>query len=147
MIPSIQSLHRTLVMQLKAGASGRCPVLAHLGYEAADPFAVTASFSHEGRVLARWRFDRQMLAEGMVRPVGEGDVRLAPQSVGVTGVWQELRVELFGDPRPDGGRQHAVILAWAPAIERFLQETYAMVPLGRESVDVDEFLSELTGGC
>ncbi|GDY67897.1 hypothetical protein SAV14893_072900 [Streptomyces avermitilis] len=69
MIPSV---HKTLVMQLKAGGSDRFPVLTHLSYDASDPFAVAVSFSHEGRVLARWSLDREMLAEGIRRPVGEG---------------------------------------------------------------------------
>ena len=96
-----RTAHKTLVVQLQAGGTGRCPVLAHLGYDAADPFAVTAVFSHDGRVLARWRLDREMLAEGLRGPVGIGDVRLSPVS---TGVWEELRMEFYGDARADGGR-------------------------------------------
>lgn len=141
MIPSV---HKTLVMQLTAGSSDRFPVLTHLSYDASDPFAVAVSFSHEGRVLARWSLDREMLAEGVRRPVGEGDVRLRPQS---TGRWQELRMEFFGDPHPDGSRHHAVILAWAPAVMSFLHETYEVVAPGRESVHVDDFLAEVIGGC
>jgi hypothetical protein len=140
----ISSVHKTLVMELMSGLSGRFPVLTHLEYDAADPFAVTASFSHEGRLLAQWRLDRQMLAEGLLGPVGEGDVRLRPQS---TGVWHELRLELFGDAHPDGGRHHAVILAWAPAVASFLEETYEVVEPGTETVSVDDFLSEVIGNA
>jgi hypothetical protein len=68
-------VRKTLVVQLQAGDAERCPVLAHLGYDAADPFALTVVFSHDGRVLARWTLDREMVGDGLTRPVGVGDVR------------------------------------------------------------------------
>ncbi|WP_030676162.1 SsgA family sporulation/cell division regulator [Streptomyces cellulosae] len=136
-------VHKTLVVQLQTGGTERCPVLAHLSYDAADPFSVTAVFSHDGRVLARWRLDREMLTDGLDRPVGVGDVRMRPAS---TGMWEELRVEFLGDARPDGGRQRAVVFAWAPAIAAFLRETREIVPPGREEVRVDDFLQDVLAG-
>ncbi|MDH6629584.1 hypothetical protein M2271_007420 [Streptomyces sp. LBL] len=136
-------VHKTLVVQLQAGGAERCPVLAHLSYQEVDPFAVTAVFSHDGRVLARWRLDREMLADGLGRPVGVGDVRMRPAS---TGMWEELRIEFLGDARPDGDRQRAVVFAWAPAIAAFLRETREIVPPGREEVRVDDFLQEVIAG-
>ncbi|GAA3999085.1 SsgA family sporulation/cell division regulator [Streptomyces sp. NBC_01352] len=136
-------VHKTLVVQLQAGASDRFPVLAHLSYDAADPFAVTVVFSHDGRVLARWRLDREMLTDGLGRPVGVGDVRMRPVS---TGVWEELRLEFLGDARPDGGRQCAVVFAWAPALATFLRETREVVAPGREEVRIDDFLQEVIAG-
>ncbi|MDN0199027.1 SsgA family sporulation/cell division regulator [Streptomyces sp. S.PNR 29] len=133
-------VHKTLVVQLQSGVTDRFPVLAHLSYDIADPFAVTVVFSHDGRVLARWRLDREMLAEGLAGPVGVGDVRLRPVS---RGVWEELRMELLGDARPDGGRHHAVVFAWASAIDAFLRETHRIVEPGREEVHVDDFLAEI----
>lgn len=136
-------VHKSLVVQLQAGTTHRFPVLAHLTYDAADPFAVTAVFSHDGRVLARWRLDREMLAEGLQGPVGVGDVRLRPVS---TGVWQELRMEFLGDARPDGGRQCAVVFAWAPALAAFLRATREVVAPGREEVRIDDFLADVIAG-
>lgn len=133
-------VHRTLVVQLQADGTGRCPVLAHLSYDAGDPFAVTAVFGHDGRVLARWRLDRTMLADGLTGPVGVGDVRLRPAA---TGMWQELRMDFLGDTRPDGGRHHAVVFVWAPALAAFLRETHAVVAPGREETPVDELLAEI----
>jgi hypothetical protein len=133
-------VHKTLVVQLLAPGTGRCPVLAHLRYAADDPFAVTAVFTHDGRVLACWRLDRAMLAEGLAGAVGIGDVRLRPQD---TGPWHELRMEFLGDTRPDGSRHRAVVLAWAPGVASFLRETYQVVPPGQERVDVDELLAEI----
>ncbi|MER5216445.1 SsgA family sporulation/cell division regulator [Streptomyces sp. NPDC002838] len=136
-------VHKSLVVQLQAGTTDRFPVLAHLSYDAADPFAVTAVFSHDGRVLARWRLDREMLSDGLQGPVGVGDVRLRPVS---TGVWQELRMEFRGDARPDGGRPCAVVFAWAPALAAFLRETRDIVAPGREEVRIDDFLAEVIAG-
>ncbi|MEV5315765.1 SsgA family sporulation/cell division regulator [Streptomyces sp. NPDC052610] len=133
-------VHRTLVMQLQAGTSDRFPVLAHLRYDAEDPFAVTMVFSHDGRVLARWRLDREMLAEGLCRPVGVGDVRMRPAS---TDRWEELRLDFFGDPRADGGHHHATVFAWAPAVAAFLRDSHAVVAPGRERIRVDDFLAEV----
>ncbi|MEV7081182.1 SsgA family sporulation/cell division regulator [Streptomyces sp. NPDC093516] len=136
-------VHKTLVVQLQAGDADRFSVLAHLSYDAADPFAVTVVFSHDGRVLARWQLDREMLGDALRRPVGMGDVRMRPES---RGVWQELRMEFFGDARADGGRHHAVVFAWAPAFAAFLRETHELVPPGREEVCVDDFLATLIAG-
>ncbi|MEU6376047.1 SsgA family sporulation/cell division regulator [Streptomyces sp. NPDC046909] len=134
------STHKTLVVQLQAGDTDRFPVLAHLDYDASDPFAVTAVFSHDGRVLARWRLDREMLAAGLVGAVGMGDVRLRPVSAGAR---KELRMEFLGDPLPGGGRHHAVVFAWAPTVAAFLSRTYEVVLPGREEIDVDDFLAEV----
>lgn len=136
-------VHRTLVAQIRTGDTDRYPVLAHLGYDPADPFAVTVVFSHDGRVLARWCLDREMLAEGLRRPAGVGDVRLRPQS---QDSWEELRMELYGDARSGGGRHHAVIHLWAPALESFLRRTHEVVPPGQEDTGVDALISELTAG-
>ena len=136
-------VHTTLVVQLQAGVTDRFPVLAHLSYDAEDPFAVTVVFSHDGRVLARWRLDREMLADGLRRPVGLGDVRLRPAS---SGMWEELRIDFYGDARPDGGRQHAVVFAWTPALAAFLRQTRELVPPGQEEVRVDDFLAQVIAG-
>jgi hypothetical protein len=133
-------VHKSLVVQLQAGVTHRFPVLAHLSYDASDPFAVTAVFSHDGRVLARWRLDRDMLAEGLLGPVGVGDVRLRPVS---SDMGQELRLEFLGDAHPHGGRHHAVVFAWAPAVTTFLRRTRELVPPGSERSGVDDFLAEL----
>ncbi|MEU5591938.1 SsgA family sporulation/cell division regulator [Streptomyces sp. NPDC020298] len=136
-------VHKTLVVQLQAGGTERCPVLAHLTYDADDPFAVTAVFAHDGRVLARWRLDREMLADGLDKPVGMGDVRFRPVA---TGPWHELRMDFFGDARTDGGRHRAVVYAWAPAVAAFLRDTWEAVPPGKEEVRVDDFLAGLATG-
>ncbi|MBT3155139.1 SsgA family sporulation/cell division regulator [Streptomyces sp. CHD11] len=136
-------VHKTLVVELQAGVADRFPVLAHLSYDPCDPFAVTLVFSHDGRVLARWQLDREMVTDGLDRPVGIGDVRLSPES---RGVGQELRMEFLGEARADGGRHHAVVFAWAESVGEFLRETRGMVAPGCEEVRVDDFLADVLAG-
>ncbi|MFF4899621.1 SsgA family sporulation/cell division regulator [Streptomyces sp. NPDC001068] len=133
-------VHRTLVVQLRAEGTARCPVLAHLSYDPEDPFAVTVMFTLDGRVLARWRLDREMLNEGLREPVGHGDVRLRPVR---QGRWREVRMDFLGDPLPGGERHHAVVFAWAPALASFLGDTYMAVPPGTEQVRMDDVLAEI----
>ncbi|GGV81919.1 SsgA family sporulation/cell division regulator [Streptomyces griseoloalbus] len=139
----MNSLNKTLVVELQAGAADRFPVLAHLSYDPSDPFAVTVVFSHDGRVLARWQLDREMITEGLTRPVGIGDVRLRPES---RGAGRELRMEFLGEAHGDGGRHHAVVFAWAETIGAFLHETRRMVAPGCEEVRVDDFLADVLAG-
>ncbi|MFE9775206.1 SsgA family sporulation/cell division regulator [Streptomyces sp. NPDC005931] len=136
-------VHKTLVVELQAGVAERFPVLAHLSYDPADPFAVTFVFSHDGRVLARWQLDREMVADGLTRPVGIGDVRLRPES---RGMWEELRMEFLGEARADGGRHHAVVFAWTDTIGAFLRETHELVAPGQEEVRIDDFLANVLAG-
>lgn len=142
-MPVTSFAHTTLVVELQAGDTDRFAVLAHLSYDTDDPFVVTAVFSHRGRVLARWQLDREMVGEGLRRPVGIGDVRLRPADAGM---WEELRMEFLGEARPDGGRHHAVVYAWAPAVSSFLRRTWQLVPPGREEVRIDDFLAQLSVG-
>ncbi|MFF7853293.1 SsgA family sporulation/cell division regulator [Streptomyces sp. NPDC007904] len=136
-------VHKTLVVELQAGVTDRFPVLAHLSYDRSDPFAVTVVFSHDGRVLARWQLDREMVTDGLTRPVGIGDVRLRPES---RGVGRQLRMEFLGEVHADGSRHHAVVFAWAETIAGFLHETHRMVPPGREEVRLDDFLADVLAG-
>lgn len=137
------TIHRALVMELQAGVTHRFPVLTHLSYDPADPFAVTLAFAHEGRVLARWRLDREMLADGLTRPVGAGDVRLRPEPKEAE---RELRMEFLGQTHTDGSRHHAVVFAWAGAIGDFLCDTFHSVPPGGEDLRLDDFLTEILTG-
>ncbi len=117
------------------------PVLmaAALEYHAADPFAVTAVFD-TGAQPVRWVFSRDLLDEGLVHDVGEGDIQIVPtrDPIGVQVVQMRLA-------SPDGV---AVLEASADAILEFLGRSYALVPPGTESalVDVDDTIARILAG-
>ncbi|WP_327250288.1 SsgA family sporulation/cell division regulator [Streptomyces sp. NBC_01244] len=118
-------------------ATGRVPLLVRFSYNGRDPYAVQAAFFDGPYLLARWRFDRQMLAEGLQRPVGEGDVAFRPHTRAGVG---ELRMDLRGQ----GGEREekAVLFVDADALTVFLQQTYAVVGAGAEFLDLDKLLDE-----
>ncbi|MEV0987930.1 SsgA family sporulation/cell division regulator [Streptomyces sp. NPDC049949] len=128
----------TLVTVHLGAASSRLPLLARFSYDGGDPYAVRATFLDGPTVLARWHFDRQMIAEGLQRPVGEGDVGFRPhREAGV----DELRVALRGYA---GQRQgDAVLFVEARPLADFLHRTYAVTGAGEEFLDVDKLLDEL----
>lgn len=118
-------------------ARGRVPLVARFSYDGEDPYVVQATFLDGPTVLARWHFDRHMLAEGLRRPVGEGDVTFSPSSAAGA---EELRVALRG-PGAES-RAHAVLFVDARALTGFLEQTYAVTGVGEEFLDVDKLLDE-----
>lgn len=111
-------------------------VLARLRYKSSDPFAVQAIFpataSLDGAEV-RWTFGRELLAEGLLTPSGNGDVHAWPY-----------------------GREHTVLEFHAPEgmamvrfrnddLRRFLTSSYLLVPSGSEGdlLDVDADLAAL----
>lgn len=133
----------TVFMEIETGDAnaGRAPLSAEFGYAAVDPFAVTMTFFCEGEEVTRWRLDRDLLAEGCLRPAGEGDVRVAPAPG--PGRGDGVRIELLGTPGP-AGRDRAVLHAAAADLTAFIAATHAVVPPGEEQIGLDE-LDELLG--
>ncbi|MFF3674487.1 SsgA family sporulation/cell division regulator [Streptomyces sp. NPDC002120] len=116
---------------------GGVPLLARFSYDAEDPYVVQAAFFDGPTTLARWHFDRQMLAEGLHHPVGEGDVAFSPHTAADG---DELRVSLrrYGVQ----GQGNAVLFVEARALTGFLEQTYAVVGAGEEFLDLDTLLEE-----
>ncbi|SFR28844.1 Streptomyces sporulation and cell division protein, SsgA [Lentzea waywayandensis] len=104
------------------------PVETELLYQSEDPFAVTMKFRSGGSV-AIWVMGRDLLAEGMSRRAGDGDVRLRPHSSRV------LVLELVSD------RHMTVFRVPAGTLRKFLDATWRLVPAGSERFDADAFLS------
>ncbi|WP_411104724.1 SsgA family sporulation/cell division regulator [Streptomyces sp. cmx-4-9] len=127
-----------IVVRLDAQTPGPVRLLARFAYDDRDPFAVRATFFDGSTVLARWHFDRQMLADGLHRPVGVGDVAFRPcRGAGV----DELRVTLRASGAGQGHK--AVLLVDARALRVFLEQTYAVTGAGEEFLDLDALLEEL----
>lgn len=106
-----------------------------LGYRRDDPYAVTMTFiTGEGNLT--WTFARELLARGIARPTGDGDVHVAP-TIGVRGR-AIINVELTS---PDG---HLMLQVRTAEMSEFLGRTFAVVPDGDESAhfDVDEIIAQ-----
>ncbi|MCA1654941.1 MAG: SsgA family sporulation/cell division regulator [Pseudonocardiaceae bacterium] len=94
-------------------------VSAVLGYDAADPWAVSVAF----RTGPRWVLARELLAAGLALPTGDGDVRVAPHPTGGVVLGLCTRDE------------RAEVLLDGADVGRILARSYALVPLGAERVD------------
>jgi hypothetical protein len=113
------------------------PVLlsAQLEYRVDDPYAVSATFEVGDGETVRWLFARDLLDEGLVHPVGEGDVHVSPGQDALG----EATVRLVLSS-PSG---EAVLEAYADDILAFLEQCYALVRPGEESrcLDLDQTLA------
>jgi len=118
---------------LRTFGAAPSPITADLEYGSADPYAVTAVL-HAGPGPVRWTFGRDLLADGLIAPAGEGDVAIAP------GADPSLVVIVLNSP--DGA---AVLEAPAQDLAAFLDSTYQAVPAGEESgwFDFDDELAKL----
>jgi hypothetical protein len=111
-------------------------VTAVLEYQPRDPYAVTAVIlTPDGPI--RWVFARDLLDEGLVHEVGDGDVGLAPMRDDEGHSTVQLRLS-----SPDGV---AVLEASTDGVLDFLARSYVLVPPGREPqfLDIDELLAAL----
>ncbi|MFE4862181.1 SsgA family sporulation/cell division regulator [Streptomyces sp. NPDC056670] len=135
----MHTLSETVFMNLEIDATERIPLVTRLVYEADDPFAVRVRFELREDMAVTWTIERDLLAQGLAREVGDGDVRVSPRTVEGR---REARIELAGCGL-DGEWGRAVFSAWEPALRGFLDRTYEIVPAGEETVDVDAFLTQV----
>ena len=122
-----------------SGESQTDVLAGELGFDPRDPFAVTMHlYATGGRVT--WTFARDLLAEGLYEPSGDGDVHVWPclSSKGEAVVVIELT-------SPDGT---AMLQTSSRLVQRFVDDTCAVVPLGQESrhLAMDDLLSRLLEG-
>jgi hypothetical protein len=124
-------------LRLVVPNTAKVPVAVDLGYDADDPFAVTAAFRGDEGVV-EWVFARDLLHEGLDRPSGEGDVQVWP------GMADGREVVLVSLNSPDG---HAVLEADADDLRGFLERTLRLVPAGSEArfLHVEDELATLFG--
>ncbi|MER6363774.1 SsgA family sporulation/cell division regulator [Kitasatospora sp. NPDC001527] len=108
-------------------------------YRRDDPFAVALVFLGAAAEAGTWQFSRDLLWEGLQRPVGAGDVRIWPPCT--CHGRSSLRIMLQG--------QDGSVLVDLPArqLRRWLRrESFALVPRGTEGalIDWDAELDGLT---
>ena len=133
-----------LGLRLVAAEQTIVPLVASLHYSASDPYAIRMAFHVGPEEPVEWIFARELLADGMATPVGDGDVQIWPSSPAVgpdgeiRGPLSVLNIKLsspFGE---------AYFEAPADAVSNFLDRTYSIVRMGRES-DVIDIDTELNG--
>jgi hypothetical protein len=114
------------------------PLPAQFHYDMTDPYAVRLSLGAPETRPVNWVFARDLLAEGMRRPAGIGNVLVFPRHRCRP---HFIRVIL----RSSAG----VALVEIPASEvaAFLRQTFLLVPSGSESlyIDLDGTVAELRG--
>ena len=80
-----------LHLRLVVSSESSLPVPAGLRYDTADPYAVHATFHTGAEETVEWVFARDLLAEGLHRPTGTGDVRVWPSRTTSRGTKAEAR--------------------------------------------------------
>lgn len=111
------------------------PLPVELQYDSDDPYAVSVAFHGPDEVVT-WVFARDLLAEGLFAPRGEGDVRVRPER------GEEGDVLVIGLASPDG---QAELEADVDDVRDFLQRTERVLARGQEHtvIDIDAELSLL----
>jgi Streptomyces sporulation and cell division protein, SsgA len=105
-------------------------------FDPADPYAVTMKLeARSGSVT--WTFARDLLAEGVFHPAGDGDVQVWP-CLSNTGEAVVI-VELCS---PDGT---ALLQTPSRAVQAFVTSVFDAVPAGTESshVSIDSLVTQL----
>jgi len=104
------------------------PLTASLYYRGDDPYAIRMAFHVGMDDAVEWTFGRDLLAAGLSRSAGEGDVHIWP-SVG-----PDRNVLNISLSSPHGQAHFEAPLA---ALTGFLLRTFEVVPAGREGEFID----------
>lgn len=133
MIESGPTVTAELGLMLVTPQHPSVPLVASLYYSGDDPYAVRMAFHVETGEPVEWIFARDLLAEGMTGPSGEGDIRVWPS----TDEGQPLLNVVLSSPFG-----HAHFEVPRPAMAEFLRRTYEAIPAGHEG-DFFDFGGEL----
>ncbi len=114
------------------------PVPVRMSFWRSDPFAVHLGFDTGDHALVTWTFARELLDKGTREPTGLGDVQVTPAT-------PEGRRLVVGLSSPTG---QATFELDRSAVQNFLGATFALVPAGHESdqLDVDAELESVLAG-
>jgi hypothetical protein len=136
MIISRTTVSAELGLTLVVPERGSVPLVASLSYSADDPYAVRMAFHVGTDEPVEWTFARELLATGLTRPAGDGDVHVWPAPPARREVLNIALSSPFGQARFE---------ASASATSGFLYLTYGIIAAGREDefIDVDNELGQL----
>lgn len=116
---------RTTFQLLRTDRPHPTPVVGIFAWSDTDPFEVRLTLLPGRRGVVTWYLSRDLLAEALRGPVGQGDVRVKPDVAGFL---------LLTLTSPDGC---AVFRVARRALREFLAGTFAVVPVGTEVYPID----------
>ena len=70
-----------LSLSLVVPEHGAVPLVASVDYCADDPYAIKMAFHVGTDEPVEWIFARELLAQGLAGPAGDGDVKVWPETV------------------------------------------------------------------
>ena len=114
------TIRSTAVFDLVGPTNPPVPVQVELRYDTRDPYAVQAAFRTGRAGWVDWVFSRDLLTEGLIGPVGDGDVRIRPAD------GDAVEIELSS---PSG---HATFRATVGDVSDFLGRTHDVIQPGSE---------------
>ncbi len=131
------SVTHALTLELIDASGAATPLAAELRYHNSDPYAIAACFNTGD--IVQWVFARDLLAEGLYEPTGDGDVHVWP-CLDARG----RSVTIIELSSPDG---EALMQARSDEVCEFLRRTEDLVPSGTESahIDVEDVIGRLLG--
>lgn len=118
------ALTQPVTLELIDATGASTPIEAELHYDPRDPYAMTTIFM-TGHSQVRWTFGRDLLAEGLFEPAGDGDVHVWP-CLDADG-HAVVIIELCS---PDG---EALVQAKTGDLSNFVERMSKAVPPGAES--------------
>ncbi|MEU5642175.1 SsgA family sporulation/cell division regulator [Streptomyces milbemycinicus] len=129
----------TTTIQVTVANEPPVPLPAELRYAMTDPYAVCLSLGVPLAPTVDWVFARSLLAHGLHRPTGSGDVVVIPQHRHHP---DAIRILLR---RRNGA---AVLEVATAAVTAFLRRSDVLVPPGTEHhhIDLDRVVQQLTAG-
>ncbi|NYI08180.1 SsgA family sporulation/cell division regulator [Allostreptomyces psammosilenae] len=131
-----ETIDSLLRLRLLLGPDAAVSVTVRFHYDPRRPYGIDALFHADGDTPIRWSFARELLAEGLTRPVGLGDIQIWPSRSHGRGV-------VFIALRSADGT--ALLEAPHGPLAAFAAEVEAAVPLGQEErfADLDAALAAL----
>jgi Streptomyces sporulation and cell division protein, SsgA len=118
-----------------SAVTGDAELAAELRYDPNDPFAVALAIGTECGEPVVWVFGRDLLADGVSRATGEGDITVEPASDIDS---HEIRITLATDCL-------ATMIAPRDTVVEFLVQSFTAVASGceLERIDIDAELAAL----
>ena len=130
------------------------PLVASLYYSGGDPYAIRMAFHVGPEDPVEWIFARELFADGMTTPEGDGDVQVWPSVAESEDADKDAGDDAGGTAR--GPLSVLNIMLSSPfgeahfeapveVIANFLDRTYSVVRMGQESavIDIDAELNNL----